>query len=122
MLNCIQNIAKLSTPPFATLDPFLFCVYHKDAYPAGNGRMEAPRKGNGADFDHNAPYRMYVCVSRAASLWAMICVIMPTPLSIIHIHPNQDNTPHSHSSSPYSTPILYLHSIPTNPHTLIPPP
>ena len=24
--------------------PFLFCVYHKDAYPAGNEKMEAPRK------------------------------------------------------------------------------
>lgn len=45
--------------PFKCLDPFIFCVYHKDAYPAGNGRMEAPRRGNGADFNPNAPYRMY---------------------------------------------------------------
>tara|TARA_B110000090_G_scaffold14736_1_gene14790 strand:- start:344 stop:559 length:216 start_codon:yes stop_codon:yes gene_type:complete len=59
ILNCIQSVVKLSTPPFATLDPFLFCVYHKDSYPAGNAKMEAPRRGNGADFDSSAPYRMY---------------------------------------------------------------
>ena len=45
--------------PFATADPFLFAVYHNDFYPAGNAKMEAPRRGNGADFDWNAPYRMY---------------------------------------------------------------
>lgn len=45
--------------PAPTPDPFLFCVYHKDAYPAGNAKMEAPRQGNGADFDPNAEYRMY---------------------------------------------------------------
>jgi len=38
----------------------LFCVYHKDAYPAAHDdTMEAPQRGNGADFDPNAPYRMY---------------------------------------------------------------
>ena len=42
-----------------TMDPFLFCVYHKDNYPAGNSKMEAPRRGNGADFNPSAPYRMY---------------------------------------------------------------
>lgn len=46
--------------PMPTLDPFLFCVYHKDLYPAGNtANMEAPRRGNGQDFDPKAPYRMY---------------------------------------------------------------
>ena len=45
--------------PFETPDPFLFCVYHRDLYPAGNEKMEAPRRGNGADFDWSAPYRMY---------------------------------------------------------------
>jgi len=44
--------------PFKTPDPFLFCVYHKDEYPAGNKKMEAPRRGNGADFAPG-PYRMY---------------------------------------------------------------
>ena len=44
--------------PAATPDPFLFCVYHKDYYPAGDGSMQAPRRGNGNDFDPAAPYRM----------------------------------------------------------------
>ena len=25
--------------PWATIDPFLFCVHHDDRYPAGNGRF-----------------------------------------------------------------------------------
>mmetsp|Transcript_22202 Transcript_22202/g.35851 ORF Transcript_22202/g.35851 Transcript_22202/m.35851 type:complete len:347 (-) Transcript_22202:269-1309(-) len=45
--------------PFQTPDPFLFAVYHNDAYPAGDDKMQAPRKGDGADFDPSAPYRMY---------------------------------------------------------------
>ena len=45
--------------PFQTPDPFLFAVYHNDEYPAGDDQMRAPRRGNGADFDPNAPYRMY---------------------------------------------------------------
>jgi quercetin 2,3-dioxygenase len=54
----VLNVARLGFP-FRTLDPFLFCVYHKDQYPAGNEHMEAPRVGNGADFDFDAEYRMY---------------------------------------------------------------
>jgi redox-sensitive bicupin YhaK (pirin superfamily) len=42
-----------------TVDPFLFCVYHKDHYPPGNLAMEAPRVGSGMDFDPSAAYRMY---------------------------------------------------------------
>ncbi len=46
--------------PFKTLDPFLFCVYHNDAYPAGSETdMFAPARGNGADFDWTKRYRMY---------------------------------------------------------------
>jgi|UPI0004AF5B92 redox-sensitive bicupin YhaK (pirin superfamily) len=46
--------------PYTTPDPFLFCVFHRDMYPAGNEKnMHAPRKGNGADFDWSKPYRMY---------------------------------------------------------------
>lgn len=45
--------------PWDTPDPFLFLVYHKDHYPAGDAHMQAPRRGNGADFDPSAPYRMY---------------------------------------------------------------
>lgn len=47
--------------PMPTPDPFLFCVYHKDAYPEGpiHKTMEAPYPGNGHDFDPHKPYRMY---------------------------------------------------------------
>ncbi len=45
--------------PFPTPDPFLFCVFHRDAYPAGDSEMRAPKRGNGADFDPSAKYRMY---------------------------------------------------------------
>eukprot|EP00986_Skeletonema_menzelii_P020653 scaffold31912_cov171-Skeletonema_menzelii.AAC.5 len=47
--------------PYPTLDPFLFCVYHKDEYPAdeSGGKMEAAWPGNGSDFNPHAPYRMY---------------------------------------------------------------
>jgi len=45
--------------PYPTGDPYLFCVYHKDEYPPGNGKMEAPFRGNGSDFNPNVPYRMY---------------------------------------------------------------
>lgn len=56
--SCVQSVGPLSFP-FKTQDPFLFCVYHNDRYPAGNKNMEAPRIGNGADFDPDQPYRMY---------------------------------------------------------------
>jgi len=62
--------------PYATPDPFLFCVYHNDKYPAGNpDNMFAPRRGNGADFDCacraacapcRAPADAASCYSRAA--------------------------------------------------------
>lgn len=47
--------------PYPTLDPFLFCVYHKDNYPAdeSGGKMETLFPGNGSDFNPDAPYRMY---------------------------------------------------------------
>lgn len=55
IISCIEPLSF----PLKTLDPFLFCVYHKDAYPAGDEKMQAPRRGNGADFDPKSPYRMY---------------------------------------------------------------
>ena len=58
MQGLITSVERLGFP-FRTLDPFLFCVYHKDLYPAGDELMRAPRRGNGADFDPSAPYRMY---------------------------------------------------------------
>lgn len=55
LISCIEPIGF----PMKTLDPFLFCVYHLDHYPAGDAKMRAPRRGNGADFTPTAPYRMY---------------------------------------------------------------
>lgn len=57
--SAILNIKALPNGPMPTLDPFLFCVYHKDIYPPGNTAMEAPRLGNGMDFNPSAEYRMY---------------------------------------------------------------
>ena len=54
IISCVEGIGP---GPFKTADPFLFCVYHKDNYPAGNAKMEAPKKGNGADFNPSALYR-----------------------------------------------------------------
>jgi hypothetical protein len=57
-MSILKYSPSLSTP-WETLDPFLFCVYHKDQFPPGDELMRAPRRGNGADFDPSAPYRMY---------------------------------------------------------------
>eukprot|EP00802_Teleaulax_amphioxeia_P021805 Tamp_22190.p1 GENE.Tamp_22190~~Tamp_22190.p1 ORF type:complete len:352 (-),score=53.00 Tamp_22190:46-1056(-) len=54
----VKAISRLGFP-YETQDPFLFCVYHHDDYPAGDAKMQAPRRGNGADFDWSQPYRMY---------------------------------------------------------------
>ena len=50
--------------PWPTLDPFLFCVHHDDAYPRGNGRYgpdAALLRGRqiGADFSGQAGWSMY---------------------------------------------------------------
>lgn len=58
----IKNIQSLGSP-WATLDPFLFCVYHKDDYPHGNEKMgpDASLAGRniGQDFDPSNSWRMY---------------------------------------------------------------
>ncbi len=52
-----------SVAPWPTLDPFLFCVHHADAYPAGNEKMgpEASLAGRdlGQDFAGKDGWRMY---------------------------------------------------------------
>lgn len=58
MSGVVRKVSGLQFP-FQTPDPFLFAVYHNDEYPAGDDQMRAPRRGNGADFDPNSPYRMY---------------------------------------------------------------
>lgn len=49
--------------PWKTFDPFLFCVHHDDAYPAGNEQMgpAASLAGRqiGMDFDGKEGWRMY---------------------------------------------------------------
>jgi quercetin 2,3-dioxygenase len=49
--------------PWPTIDPFLFCVHHDDAYPAGNGRFgpAASLAGRqiGSDFAGLDGWRMY---------------------------------------------------------------
>jgi redox-sensitive bicupin YhaK (pirin superfamily) len=50
--------------PWETTDPFLFCVHHDDAYPAGDERMAPPTaalKGRqiGQDFEGKDGWRMY---------------------------------------------------------------
>jgi len=55
----VVSTAPLSGPRCPTSDPFLFCVFHEDRYPAGDALMQAPVVGNGSDFDNAAPFRMY---------------------------------------------------------------
>ncbi len=49
--------------PWETADPFLFCVYHDDAYPRGNGRLgpDATLAGRaiGQDFSRKDGWSMY---------------------------------------------------------------
>src|SRR5438128_2647397 len=49
--------------PWQTSDPFLFCVHHDDAYPAGNDRMgpaaSVAGRRMGMDFEGKDGWRMY---------------------------------------------------------------
>jgi len=53
----------LGAPPWVTVDPFLFCVHHDDAYPAGNAELgpDASLAGRriGMDFEGKDGWRMY---------------------------------------------------------------
>jgi quercetin 2,3-dioxygenase len=63
--NPVLNIQPLgpSPTPWPTMDPFLFCVYHDDKYPAGNGHMapNASLAGRqiGQDFSGKDGWSMY---------------------------------------------------------------
>lgn len=61
MKGAVRSVRQASPGPFPTPDPFLFCVYHRDRYPAGDGKLQLPNgeRGNGADFDPSKPYRTY---------------------------------------------------------------
>jgi redox-sensitive bicupin YhaK (pirin superfamily) len=58
----VVNISKIGFP-WATPDPFLFCVYHEDAYPKGNAMLgpDASLNGRnlGQDFAGKDGWRMY---------------------------------------------------------------
>ena len=61
--NAILSRRPLGAPPWVTIDPFLFCVHHVDAYPAGNAALgpAAPLAGRqlGMDFEGKDGWRMY---------------------------------------------------------------
>ena len=61
-LRAILNIQPLG-PQWPTLDPFLFCVYHDDAYPAANADMSAKAsladRNVGQDFSRKDGWSMY---------------------------------------------------------------
>jgi quercetin 2,3-dioxygenase len=58
----ILNVQPLGFP-WATVDPFLFCAYHDDAYPKGNGELapDASLAGRdiGQDFSRKDGWSMY---------------------------------------------------------------
>jgi quercetin 2,3-dioxygenase len=60
--SAILNVQPLGFP-WATVDPFLFCAYHDDAYPQGDGRF-GPKtslagRQIGSDFSHKDGWSMY---------------------------------------------------------------
>ncbi|MEL6348200.1 MAG: pirin family protein [Myxococcota bacterium] len=63
MTNPILHMEHLGAPPWKTLDPFLFCVHHDDAYPAGNPAMgpaaSLAGRNIGSDFAGRDGWRMY---------------------------------------------------------------
>src|SRR5206468_785184 len=61
-INPIIRVKPLGFP-WETIDPFLFCVYHDDAYPRANANMgpDAPLSGRdlGQDFSRKDGWSMY---------------------------------------------------------------
>ena len=59
----VLDVFPLGAPPWRTFDPFLFCVHHDDAYPAGNAALgpNASLAGRnlGSDFQAKDGWRMY---------------------------------------------------------------
>jgi redox-sensitive bicupin YhaK (pirin superfamily) len=59
----VVETVPLTGNPWPTIDPFLFCVHHDDAYPEGNDRFGpvASLEGHalGADFEGVDGWRMY---------------------------------------------------------------
>jgi len=63
MPNPIQSTFPLGAPPWPTFDPFLFCVHHRDAYPAGDEQMgpaaSLAGRNIGQDFANIDGWNMY---------------------------------------------------------------
>jgi redox-sensitive bicupin YhaK (pirin superfamily) len=63
MSESVLQLVPLGSPPWPTIDPFLFCVHHVDNYPAGNDQMgpDASLAGRdlGQDFAGVDGWRMY---------------------------------------------------------------
>lgn len=61
-MSALQQVFKLGMP-WKTLDPFLFCVYHKDDYPKSNGRYgpisSLAGRQIGQDFQGKDGWNMY---------------------------------------------------------------
>lgn len=59
----VLSVTPLGAPPWPTVDPFLFCVHHEDAYPAGNERLgpatSLAGRQIGHDFAGKDGWRMY---------------------------------------------------------------
>jgi len=59
----VLTIGPIRGVPWQTFDPFLFCVYHQDAYPAGNDRLgpaaSLAGRNIGMDFEGKDGWRMY---------------------------------------------------------------
>jgi quercetin 2,3-dioxygenase len=59
----ILSINPIRGVPWQTFDPFLFCVYHQDAFPAGNDRLgpaaSLAGRNIGMDFEGKDGWRMY---------------------------------------------------------------
>jgi redox-sensitive bicupin YhaK (pirin superfamily) len=61
--SAVLELVPLGAPPWKTFDPFLFCVHHRDDFPAGNPTLgpTAPLSGRtiGQDFANKDGWNMY---------------------------------------------------------------
>lgn len=62
-MSSILEAFRLGSPPWPTIDPFLFCVHHYDQYPAGNDDMSPKAslygRNIGSDFSGKDGWSMY---------------------------------------------------------------
>jgi redox-sensitive bicupin YhaK (pirin superfamily) len=59
----VRNVVPLGAPPWPAADPFLFCVHHLDAYPAGDASLgpaaSLDGRNLGSDFGGKDGWSMY---------------------------------------------------------------